>query len=199
LNVYSIKEALDKADINDFIKVPFNIYRGDKYWVPQLISESRKIFDRNINPFFLHSQARFFVAYQNKKPIARIAGIINNRHNQTHNEKIGFFGFFECPNDSGLAKELFDSAASYLKAAGLTAMRGPANYSSNDDWGFLAEGFDRSPVFQMPYNPPYYLELAENYGFTKCKDYWLFGLTTQFPCRKSHKKSRKPFAKKKIF
>ncbi|NLI17156.1 MAG: N-acetyltransferase [candidate division Zixibacteria bacterium] len=176
MNVYSIKEALDKADINDFIKVPFNIYRGDKYWVPQLISESRKIFDRNINPFFLHSQARFFVAYQNKKPIARIAGIINNRHNQTHNEKIGFFGFFECPNDSGLAKELFDSAASYLKAAGLTAMRGPANYSSNDDWGFLAEGFDRSPVFQMPYNPPYYLELAENYGFTKCKDllaYWI--------------------------
>lgn len=176
MSAYQIKEAVDKAGINDFIKVPFNLYRHDKYWVPQLISESRKFFNREINPFFLHSEAKFFVAYQDNKPVGRIAGIINNRHNQVHEEKIGFFGFFECPNDVGLAEELYNTAASYLKIAGLTAMRGPANYSSNDDWGFLADGFNSSPVFQMPYNPQYYLELAEKCGFAKCKDllaYWI--------------------------
>lgn len=176
MSAYQIKEAIDKAGINDFIKVPFTLYRHDKFWVPQLISESRKFFSRDINPFFLHSEAKFFVAYKDNKPVGRIAGIINNRHNQTHDEKIGFFGFFECPNDTDLAKELFDTAAAYLKASNLTAMRGPANYSSNDDWGFLADNFNSSPVFQMPYNPPYYLELAEKCGFVKCKDllaYWI--------------------------
>jgi hypothetical protein len=176
LGSYQIKEALGKAGIDDFIKVPFWLYRNDPYWVPPLIAESRKFFDKNVNPFFLHSQAKFLIATKDGRPVGRIAGIINNRHNEFHNEKTGFFGFFECPNDIGLAGELYAAAAEYVKTNGLNILRGPANYSSNDDWGFLADGFDRSPVFQMPYNPPYYLELAEKSGFVKCKDllaYWI--------------------------
>ncbi len=156
--------------MDDFIAVPFSLYRGDPYWVPLLIADLRKFFDRRINPFFRHSSARFFVAYKDKRPIGRIAGIINNRHNEFHNEKTGFFGFFECPDDQGLAAELFAAATSVAKEAGMDRLRGPANYSSNDDWGFLCEGFDLPPAFQMPYNPPYYLSLAEKCGFARCKD-----------------------------
>jgi hypothetical protein len=167
---FSINVASSKTEIDDFIKVPFSVYKGDQYWVPMLISESRKFFDRKINPFFLHSDAKFFVAKKDGRPVARIAGIVNNRHNEFNKEKTGFFGFFECPNDVELAKELYAVAAEYVKTAGLNIFRGPANYSSNDDWGFLADGFNSLPVFQMPYNPPYYLELAEKCGFAKCKD-----------------------------
>lgn len=167
---YTITEAKTKADIDDFIKVPFGIYKDNPYWVPMLISESRKFFDRDSNPFFLHSEAKFFVAKKDGKPIARIAGIHNTRHNEFNNENIGFFGFFECPDDQTLANDLFDAAAAYLKSKNLDAIRGPANYSSNDDWGMLTNAFDSMPVFQMPYNPEYYLKLAEGYGFEKIKD-----------------------------
>jgi hypothetical protein len=167
---YSITEVKTKSDLDDFIKIPFEIYKSNPYWVPQLISESRKFFDKKANPFFLHSDARFFIARMNGQPIARIAGIINNRHNEFHDEKTGFFGFFECPDDRGLAGELFDIASECVKNAGMETLRGPANYSSNDDWGWLVNAYDRLPVFQMPYNPPYYLELAEKYGFVKSKD-----------------------------
>jgi len=135
---YNIKEAVTSSEINDFIKVPFHLYRNDPCWVPQLISESRKIFDKSKNPFFLHSQAKLFIARKNGQPVGRIAGIVNNRHNEAHNEKTGFFGFFDCLNDQGLANELFDAALEYVKAAGLDTLRGPANFSSNEDWGFLA-------------------------------------------------------------
>jgi len=135
-----------------------------------LISESRKFFDKTKNPFFLHSEAKFFIVRCDGRPVARIAGIINNRHNKFNHEKTGFFGFFECPDDQGLAGELFDIAADYVKVAGLDTLRGPANYSSNDDWGWQVDNYDSFPVFQMPYNPPYYLKLAENHGFAKAKD-----------------------------
>jgi GNAT superfamily N-acetyltransferase len=167
---YQITEVTSKADLDDFIRVPFEIYKNNPYWVPLPISESRKFFDKKSNPFFLHSEAKFYIARKDGKPVARIAAILNNRHNRFNNEKTGFFGFFECPEDQGLAGELFDLAADYAKAAGMDTLRGPANYSSNDDWGWLTDSYDSMPVFQMPYNLPYYLKLAENHGFVKAKD-----------------------------
>ena len=167
---YKIIEAVSNSDIKDFIKVPFDIYRNNSSWVPQLISESRKLLDKKANPFFLHSQATYFLAKKDGRPVARIAGIINNRHNEFHEEKTGFFGFFDCPNDSALAAELFETASNYARAAGMAKIMGPANFSSNDDWGFLTDAFDKPPVFMMPYNPQYYLDLAEKAGFVKAKD-----------------------------
>jgi GNAT superfamily N-acetyltransferase len=167
---YKIIEVNSTADLDDFINVPFEIYKNNPYWVPLPVSESRKFFDKKSNAFFLHSDAKFYIAKQDGKPIARIAAILNNRHNQFNNEKTGFFGFFECPEDQGLAGELFDLAADYAKAAGMDTLRGPANYSSNDDWGWLTNNYDSMPVFQMPYNQPYYLKLAENHGFVKARD-----------------------------
>lgn len=167
---YTITEAISKAEIDEFIRIPFDIYKNNRYWVPPLISESRKFFDKNSNPFFKHSAAKFFIARKDGKPIARIAGIHNTRHNDFNDENIGFFGFFECPNDQALANDLFDTASEYLRSEKLSAIRGPANYSSNEDWGMLIDAFDSLPVFQMPYNPEYYPRLAESYGFEKAKD-----------------------------
>jgi len=170
MSLYTISEATNASDVTDFIKLPFEIYKGNRYWVPQLISESRKFFDKSKNPFFLHSDAKLFLARKNGKPVGRIAGVINNRHNSIHNEKTGFFGFFECPDDAVLAGELFDTVASYVKAEGMDRLRGPANFSSNEDWGWLVDKYDEMPKFQMPYNPPYYLKLAEECGFVKSMD-----------------------------
>ncbi len=130
--------------------------------------------DREKNPFYKHSDAEFYLAERDGIVVGRIAAIINHNHNKEHGEKIGFFGFFECIDDQSVADALFDTVKKYLKERGVTAMRGPVNPSINDEIGLLIEGFDLSPAIMMTYNPPYYINLIEKYGFKKAKDLYAY-------------------------
>lgn len=165
-----IKAVNTKSDLMRFIKCQWNFYKSDPYWVPPLIMERKTLLDKNKNPFFKTSQAEFFLAFQNGKIVGRIAAIKNDVHLKYHNDNTGFFGFFECINDQKVANKLFDTAKNWLKDRGLSAMRGPANPSSNDEWGMLLKGFDDEPRLLMTYNPKYYNTLCENYGMFKAKD-----------------------------
>jgi GNAT superfamily N-acetyltransferase len=52
-----------------------------------------------------------------------------------------------------------------LKEKGMEAMDGPINFGETDKyWGLLVNGFTH-PSFDVPYNPPYYQNLFESYGF----------------------------------
>jgi hypothetical protein len=45
-------------------------------------------------------------------------------------------------------------------------MDGPINFGSRDRWwGLLIDGYDREPNYQCNYNPPYYKDFFETYGF----------------------------------
>ncbi len=99
--------------------------------------------------------------------MGRVSAHIYHPHNRVHNEKTGFFGFFECANDYEIAKALWDAARDWLRARGMDRMRGPANFTTNHEVGFLMEGFDKPPVIMMTYTMPYYLEFAERYRLTK--------------------------------
>lgn len=171
-----IELVSDKKALMKFIKFPWEIYKGNEFWVPPLISDRKKILDKNKNPFFDNAEADYFLAYKDNKIVGRIAAIKNDLHNKHHNENIGFFGFFECIDDQNVADALFDTVKDWLQKKGLNAMRGPANPSSNDEYGMLLEGFDDSPRLMMPYNPEYYLRLCENYGFKKAKDLYAYKL-----------------------
>jgi len=165
------------ADIDEFIKLPFSLYPKDSKYVPPLNSEMRSLFSVK-NPFFMHASARYFIALQNGKKAGRIISFVNKRHNEAHNEKTGFFGFFECVNDVSVAGALFDKAVDHLKKEGMDRMRGPMNFSTNEECGFLLEGFDQSPMIMTPYNPPYYNDFSEKYGMKKAKD--LYGFIHDF-------------------
>jgi hypothetical protein len=173
-----ISTVTTKKDLMTFIKFPWKIYSNDPYWVPPLILDRKKLFDTSKHPFYKHAQIQLFLARKNDEIVGRIAAIKNDLHNQHHHDKVGFFGFFECVNDQQTANMLFDSVKQWLKEKGLDTMRGPANPSSNDEYGLLVEGFNDSPRILMPYNPEYYLKLCENYGFKKAKDLNAFKLET---------------------
>jgi GNAT superfamily N-acetyltransferase len=126
--------------------------------------------DKKKNPFYQHAEAEFFLAQRDGDIVGRIGAIYNHNHNREHNENVGFFGFFECMNDQEVANALFDAVRDYLARFRVTAIRGPASPSVNDEYGMLIEGFDRPPMILMSYNPPYYPALAEAYGFRKAKD-----------------------------
>ncbi len=165
-----IKTVSSKKDLKTFIKFPWKIYKNYQHWVPPLIFDKLKQFDKKKNPFFLHAEMELFLAESNGEIVGRIAAIKNDLHNQYHQDKVGFFGFFESVNDQLVANKLFETVKDWLKGKGCKSMRGPANPSSNDEYGMLLEGFDDEPRILMPYNPKYYLELCENYGFKKAKD-----------------------------
>ncbi len=173
-NIEIKKLTNSKADRKKFIKFAWEIYEGDPYWVPPLIIDKLKILDKNKNPFFKRAEMDMFMAYKNGEPVGRIAAIKNDAHNQYHNENIGFFGFFESINDQEVANKLLDTAREWIKDKGLTDMRGPANPSSNDEYGLLIDGFDDPPRLMMTYNPRYYLDLMDNYGLKKIKDLYAY-------------------------
>lgn len=166
----SIRPVKTKKELMQFIKLPWKIYKNDPNWVPHLIMDRKKILDRNHNPFFKHGDMELFLAEKNGELCGRIAAIKNDLHNKYNEDNVGFFGFFECTDDQQVANALFDTAKQWLKSEGFDAMRGPANPSSNDEWGMLLEGFDDQPRILMPYNPEYYLKLCDNYGLKKVKD-----------------------------
>jgi GNAT superfamily N-acetyltransferase len=169
-----IRTVETKKDLSDFIKLPWKIYKADVNWVPPLISEKKAFFNPEVNPFYKHAEVVLFLAEKNGEIVGRIAGIVNHKHIETHEEKAGFFGFFEVIEDFEVAKRLLDEVKNWLKSRGMEIMRGPMNFSVNDEIGFLLEGFDSPPVFMMPYNPKYYLEFMEGYGMVKAKDLYAF-------------------------
>jgi hypothetical protein len=169
-----IIETIPQSDKKKFIKFAWKIYEDDQYWVPPLFMEKMTILNTSKNPFFKKAEMEMYMAKKDGEYVGRIAAIKNDTHNEVHNENIGFFGFFECIDDQEVANALFDAAKNWIKSKGLDAMRGPANPSSNDEYGLLIEGFDDSPRLMMPYNPRYYLELIDNYGLKKAKDLYAY-------------------------
>ncbi len=143
----SVLPVRTKKDEKRFIRFLWDVYANDPLWVPPLMMDREKLIDRKKNPFYAHSDMELFLAVRGGKVVGRIGAIINHNHNKEHNEKMGFFGFFESVNDQSVANALLDAAKKYLQSKGATAMRGPANPSVNDEYGLLVEGFDRSPVY----------------------------------------------------
>ncbi len=161
-----IKKVETKQDLMKFIKSQWLFYKGDKNFVPPIIADRKKLLDRAKNPFYMHSELQEFLAYKDGEIVGRIAAVKNDNHNKTHNDKVGFFGFFECVNEQEVANKLFDACKNWLLERGLDTMRGPVDPSLNDECGLLIEGFDAPPVALMKYNPPYYIDLIKNYGFS---------------------------------
>ncbi len=171
-----VRQVSKKKDLKQFIRLPWKIYKDNKNWVPPLLIDEKEKFNKNKFPFFEHSDADFFLAERNGEIVGRIAAIKNNNHLKTYQDDVGFFGFFESINDQAVANALFEKAELWLANRGLKTIRGPENYSQNETMGVLLNAYDRPPVIEMTYNPPYYVDLIENYQFKKIKDVYAYAL-----------------------
>jgi hypothetical protein len=168
-NDVSIVEVTGPGKLNEFIEFPLRLYADDPLYTPQLSRDQRAHFSAK-NPFFAHAEVSFFLAYREGRIVGRIASIVNHLHLEVQKEKAGFFGFFESVNDYEVAATLLNTVSDRLRQKGLTVMRGPMNFSTNEECGFLIYGFDEAAILMMPYNPPYYNDLVTSYGMRKAKD-----------------------------
>lgn len=165
-----------RRDMLRFIKFPWRVYAGDAHWVPPLLLERKRFFNPRRNPFFRHAEAAYFIASRNGEPCGTIAAVVDHDYVRFQNDQIGIFGCFEVLRDPDAAARLLDAARDWLRQRGMRVMRGPLNFSTNQEAGMLIDGFDSDPVVLTTYNPPYYQELVERYGLVKAKDlyaYWL--------------------------
>ena len=177
------------ADRKRLLKFQLKLYKRDPYWVPPLVADRLKFLDPQHNPSFEYMQVAYFIAEAVVIPehtaqgvitggieqdVGMIAAILNPRHNQIHEDSIGFFGFFECVNSQQVADALLDAAATWLRGQGCSAMRGPLSFTMTDEVGLLVDGFNDAPRILMPYNPPYYPELLEAAGLGGVMDLYAY-------------------------
>ena len=149
MNSIKVIEVKTDKHLDAFIKFPFSLYSENPFYVPPLIKELKEQFSDK-NPFLNHAKARYFIAEKDGKCAGRIISIVNQRHVQFHNEKAGFFCFFECVNDAGVSSALLDTAAEELKREGMEIIRGPMNFSTNEECGFLINNFEEFPMLMTP-------------------------------------------------
>lgn len=167
-DIYGELERVDTIAKTEFLKLPWQIYAKDpltqKNWVPPNLSELSFVLSKE-NPFFEHARASLFLAEQDGKAAGRIAAIVDDSHNLVHDERTGFFGYYESLADLEVSRTLFRAAEDWLKNEGMKTIRGPMNPSMNDECGLLTDGFDSPPQIMMPYNPAYYMEHLQHNGF----------------------------------
>ena len=184
MNITQI-DLSNKQQVRDFLDLPFRIYKDIPDWVPPLQMDERRRLDTKRYPFFRHSQAGFFLAYDGTRILGRLAVLDNRLYNQHNNEKTAFFYLFECENQLPAAQGLFEAACDWARARGLTNMLGPKGFTVLDGFGLLVKGFEHRPAFGIPYNPSYYPGLIEAAGFQPERDVLsgYLGPDIQFPPR----------------
>ncbi len=155
----------NKKQVRDFLDLPFRIYRDISQWVPPLQMDERFRLDRQRNPFYKHSHAEFFLAYEVTRPVGRLAILDNRRYNEFNKTNTAFFYLFECEDNIEAATCLFEAGFAWARSHNLTEILGPKGFTPLDGFGLLVKGFEHRPAFGLPYNLPYYPALIEAQGF----------------------------------
>jgi hypothetical protein len=166
--------------ITEFVAFHWRHYRGNAHWVPQLDMDllgNRLLGSKGLlrpeHEYHRTATTTHFMAHRNGEAAGRVSVSINHRFNDYYDTKIAFFGFFEVVEEYAVAEALLDAARDWAKANGATVLRGPGEYgnATHERQACLIDGFDQDVYVEHTYNPPYYREFIERYGFAKSMDY----------------------------
>ena len=141
---YTLQEVTTPALEREWLDFPKRIYKGNRNWVCPLDVDVLEVFNPSKNELFADGEAIRWVARDARgELVGRIAAFYNREKASIEEQPTGGCGFFESIDDQQVA-----------------------NFGQRRDWwGLLVEGYEFQPLYKNPYNPPYYKELFENYGF----------------------------------
>jgi hypothetical protein len=170
-----LKEVTTAEDARQFLLLPLSIYKDDPNWIRPLDKDIEDVFNPAKNKFFKQGSCKRWVLLNGQNlVIGRIAAFVNNKYKQE--QPTGGIGFFECIHNQEAAAFMFDHCREWLREQGMEAMDGPINFGERERWwGLVVEGF-YEPLYGMNYNPPYYKELFEQYGFQVYFNQECFGM-----------------------
>ena len=164
----NFKEVLAKEDKREFLLFPLTLYKNLPQWIRPLDKDVENVFNPEKNKTYRHGECiRWVLKNDQGIVIGRVAAFIDQKTlNKGNDQPTGGLGFFECINDRQAAFALFDQCKNWIESKGAQAMDGPINFGSRDRWwGLLIDGYEREPNYQCNYNPPYYKDFFEAYGF----------------------------------
>ena len=161
-----------RKELDDFIRLPYYIYKDCEQYVPDLESDIREQLDPKRNPAFEFSDVQPFVAYREGKAVGRIVGIINRKANKRWQRSNVRFSLIEFVDDAAVSAALIDAVASWGRSFGMNVMEGPLGVTDFDKEGMLVEDFHLTGTMSTIYNPDYYPRHMEALGFKKEVD-WL--------------------------
>lgn len=163
----------------EFIAVNVALNKNNPHYIRPLDKDIRDVFDPKKNKTFRHGEAiRWLLKDDKGKPLGRIAAFTNKKYkNKGDDVPVGGVGFFDCINNQNAADMLFDVAKHWLMQRGMEAMDGPVNFGERDRWwGLVVKGHELQPMYCMNFNPPYYQQLLETYGFRNFFNQICFGM-----------------------
>jgi GNAT superfamily N-acetyltransferase len=171
-----VSPVRSRADLREFIELPFRLHSTSPQWVPPLRIERHAFLSRRQNAFFTHGDARLFLARRAGRVVGRISAQVDHAFNAHHANAWGMFGFLEFEDDPEALAALLDAAAAWNAARGRDRMVGPMDFTMNDESGVLIEGYDREPLVKQPWHPPYYARRMEEAGMAKAMDLFMWEL-----------------------
>lgn len=173
-------QVASRSDRRAFNEIQTRIYQDDPYWMPPIWRNQDELVGFRKHPFYDDAEGAQFLVARDGKVVGRVVAIVNNPHNRRYDEKRGFFGFYECLDDTEASTAMLTEAARWLVSRGMTDVRGPTNPSLNYEIGMLVDGFQQAPTFMITHNPPYYERLWKDFGFEKTQDLFCYQVDVSY-------------------
>jgi len=166
-----VREVTSLSDLRKFVRFPFSLYRDNDYWIPPLNRGQMDTLRRDRNPAFEHSDAVYYMAWRDGRPVGRAAGIINRRYIEIWDHNSGRFNWLDFIDDDEVSGALLAAVEEWASDQGVEYLTGPTGFSTFESQGMLVHGFDELPTFAANYNHPYYPEHMTRHGYEKDVDY----------------------------
>lgn len=157
-----------------FTQYQIDLYDGNPYYVPPLVSDDVQTLSPALNPAYEFCESALFMAYRDGKPAGRVAGIINHKVNEKDGDMAARFGFLDFEDDREVSAALMNAVEDWARGKGMTRIIGPLGFTDLDHEGLLIEGFEELSTMATIYNYPYYPEHLERLGYKKESDWMEF-------------------------
>ena len=161
MSAIEIKKVENKKDLKKFIQFHYDLYKGDKYDAPNLLSDELFTLSKDKNVAFDFCEGEYFMAYRDGKMVGRVAAIINHRANKRWGKNAVRFGWIDFIDDIEVSKALLQTVEKWGKDKGMNLIQGPLGFTDMDPEGMLSDGYDQIGTMPTIYNYPYYITHME--------------------------------------
>ena len=174
----TVREVSSRRDLRRFARFPNELYKGNPYFVPQIVSMDMATFSPEKNRAFEVCEGKFWLATDaSGRTVGRIAGIINRRYNQKVGKIICRFGWIDFVESQEVASALLATVETYAREQGMEEVEGPVGFLEFDVSGILVDGFDQIPTAYGKYNAPYYEPMVLKEGYSRVTDFVEYRIT----------------------
>lgn len=169
MNAITVTAVDPSRDLDSFLRVPFQVYGTLPHWVPPLWMERRASLAPGATPYTRRARMHWWIATQGGKVVGRISAHVDPLALERE-PGIGHMGLLAAVDDPAVVAALTSAAEDWLRAQGMTRVRGPLDLHINQESGLLVDGFDTPPMMMMPHNPPGLGAALEAAGYAKAMD-----------------------------